>query len=553
MDYELKGSDGGGQPAGEERVFIRQSTGLVRAVGTREALVYNCMITTIVLGAALTFLLAPYAFPHANLWLGILIAAVFSGVMMVAYAIMSSAMPRSGADYLFQTRLVHPAVAFALAVAYFILWLPFWEALGGWMLSVVALAPFASVIGTNQDIPWLVDFGTWAGTPWGITVVSVVAIVVSYVILAFGSRLFMRIQWVLWIMLLISFAVTWILLVGHAGDAFQSTFNAYMQKSSGQANYYQYVIDQAHKAGFGGSAGYTFSDTLGVAPVVWTALPWTYWIIANAGEMRGGRRLRGLMSSMLGATVINATLMVITAALLVNAVGTEFIGSLAYLYYSGSDALGALPAAPFYGVITGVLSGNTIVILLLALGFIATGVQILLGMAWGGSRVILGLAIDRMVPERLGDVSAKRGAPTKALALFMVIALVWVYLYNHTVVSKYTLAITLASTLLYAGSMVAAILFPFRARELYRTSPASKYKPLGIPLVTLVGAIALAFNLLMVWYYLTEDALGVNDKKSLMIVGGGLVAAVLYYYGRRWWLRREGYDPEMTFGVIPPE
>jgi glutamate:GABA antiporter len=522
-------------------------------MGTRQTVVYNTMITTIVLGAALTFLLAPYAFPHANLWLGILIAAVFSGVMMVAYAIMSSSMPRSGADYLFQTRLVHPAVAFAFAVAYFILWLPFWEALGGWMLSVVGIAPFASVIGTNNGIGWLVDFGTWCGTPWGITVVSLVAIAVSYVILAFGSRLFMRIQWVLWVLLLISFAVTWILLMSHSGDAFRSTFNGYMAGASDHKDYYQFVIDQAHKEGFGGSVGYTLSDTLGVMPVVWTALPWTYWIIANAGEMRGGRKLRGMLSSMLGATAINATLMIITAVLLVNAVGTEFIGSLAYLYYSGSDALSALPAAPFYGVITAVLSNNTIVILLLALGFIATGIQILLGMAWGGSRVILGLAIDRMVPERLGDVSPKRGAPTKALALFMAIAVVWVYLYNHTVVSTYTLAITLASTVLYIGSMIAAVVFPFRARELYKTSPASKYRPLGIPLVTLVGGIALAFNLLMVWFYLTKDALGVNDTKSLMIVVGGLVVAVAYYYGRRAWLRREGYDPQMTFSVIPPE
>ena len=46
-----------------EGVFIRQSTGLVRMMGTRQTVVYNTMITTIVLGAALTFLLAPYAFP----------------------------------------------------------------------------------------------------------------------------------------------------------------------------------------------------------------------------------------------------------------------------------------------------------------------------------------------------------------------------------------------------------------------------------------------------------------------------------------------------------
>lgn len=552
MDYEIKGP-GGGEAAGGERVFIRKSTGLVRAVGTRDALIYNCMITTIVLGAALTFLLAPYAFPHANLWLGTLIAGVFAAVMMVAYAIMSSSMPRSGADYLFQTRLVHPLLAFGLAVSYFVIWLPFWEALGGWLLAVVGISPFASLLGANENIDWLVSFGTWASTPWGITVISLAAILISFVILTYGSRLFMRLQLFLWALLLISFATTWILLLTHGHDTFVSTFNSYMEGSSGESNYYQTIITEAHKEGFGGSSGFTFLDTLGVAPVVWTALPWSYWIIANAGEMRGARKLSNMLGSMLGATAINVTLLVITAILLVNSLGTEFIGSLAYLYYSGSEALGALPAAPFYGVITGLLSSNPIVITLLGLGFVATGIQILLGMAWGGSRVILGLAIDRMVPERLGDVSPKNGAPTKALTLFMLVSVVWVYLYNHTDVGEYTLAVTLTSTLLYSGSMVAAILFPYRAGELYRTSPAARFRPLGIPVITVVGVIALAFNLLMAYYYVTKDALGVNSASSLRIVGAVIIAFGVYYYARRWWLRRTGYDPSMAFAVIPPE
>jgi basic amino acid/polyamine antiporter, APA family len=550
VDYELK-TPGSSNP--DERVFIRQSTGLVRAVGVREALVYNCMITTIVLGAALTFLLAPYAYPHANLWLGVVIAGVFTAVMMVAYAILSSAMPRSGADYLFQTRLLHPIVAFALAVSYFLVWLPFWEALGGWLLAVVGVAPFASVIGTDQHIRWLTSFGTWAGQPWGITVISLVAFAVAFVVLLYGSRLFMRVQWVLWALLLTSFVVTWILLLSHGHSSFVATFDHYMSKVSGKHDYYSYVIASAHKAGLGNVSGYTLGATLGVAPVVWTALPWSYWIIANAGEMRGARKLSNMLGSMLGATGLNVLLIVITAILLVNSLGSQFLVSMGYLYYSGSSALASMPAAPFYGVITSLLSSSPIVIALLGLGFVATGIQILFGMAWGGSRTILSLAIDRMLPERLGDVDTRRGTPVKAIALFMLISIVWVYLYNHTVVSKYTLAVTLTSTLLYMGSMAAAIVFPYKAKELHSTSPAAKYKILGIPVVTVTGLIAFAFNALMVYYYLTNSRLGVNDGKSLAIVGGAIVLTVAYYLARRWWLRRQSFDPALVFSVIPPE
>jgi amino acid transporter len=132
-------------------------------------------------------------------------------------------------------------------------------------------------------------------------------------------------------------------------------------------------------------------------------------------------------------------------------------------------------------------------------------------------------------------------------------SIAWTFLYNETSVSHYTLAVTLASMLVYLGTMLAAIVFPYRAREIYKASPAAAYKIFGLPMITVLGSIAFIFNAVMAVYYLTNSKLFVNDPGSEALIGGILVGCVLYYYGRRLWLKHAGYEPDMAFTTIPPE
>ena len=151
----------------DERVFLRESTGLVRLMGTGDSVLYNAMITTFLLGAALTFLLVPYAFPRANIWLGTLITGVIGITMMVAYSMLASAMPRSGGDYVFQSRLVHPILGVPLLLWGYVLWMGLWQALSGYLIAAVAISPFATILGEQTHAHWLTSLGTWAATPSG--------------------------------------------------------------------------------------------------------------------------------------------------------------------------------------------------------------------------------------------------------------------------------------------------------------------------------------------------------------------------------------------------
>jgi basic amino acid/polyamine antiporter, APA family len=536
-----------------EGVFIRQSTGLVRLMGTRQTVVYNTMITTIVLGAALTFLLAPYAFPGANIWLGVLITGVLGAFMMGAYAMLGASMPRSGGDYVFQSRLVNSGFGFVLVIVGFVIFLAFWMCLAGWFLGVMALSPFATTLGIQVHAQWLVTFGTWAATPWGITWISLGGLLLTLLVLARGIRMYLRLQTYLWVGLLITFVTCWILLITHSHTGFINTFNHYLSRTNGShQNYYGAILASAKKAGYPGDH-FSLWQTIGVAPVVWTAMAWCMWSVITSGELKGARVLKNHMIGMQGALAIVTVTIAVTAFLLVHSAGDSFIGSLGFLYYSGAPGLTKLPAPPFFGVLTAMLTTSPIVIILLAIGFITTAFQIMIGMAWGASRILMSMAFDRVLPERLGNVNERTRTPVGALLVIMVLSVIFVFLYNHTAVAKYTLAVTLTSVLTYMGSMVAAIVFPYRAPDLFKASPAAKYRIAGIPTIVILGVIGFAFNALLVYFYLTKDALFVNDTGSIEMIVGIYIATTVYFYGRRLWLKRSGYDPTIAFSRIPPE
>lgn len=538
----------------DEGVFIRQSTGLVRLMGTGQTVVYNTMITTIVLGAALTFLLVPYAFPGANIWLGVLITGVLGAFMMGAYAMLGASMPRSGGDYVFQSRLVNSAVGFVLVIVGFVIFLAFWMCLAGWLLGTIAISPFATTLGLETHAHWLQSIGTWAATPWGITWLSLGGLLLTLLVLARGIRVYLRLQSFLWVGVLVTFLTCWVLLLTHSHTSFVHTFNAYLDRTNGGAhqNYYAQILASATKAGY---PGHHFSlwQTIGVAPVVWTAMAWCMWSVVTAGELKGARVLKNHMIGMQGALAIVTVTIAVTAFLLVHSTGNTFIGSLGYLYYSGAPGLAKLPASPFFGLIAAMLTSSPVVIILLAIGFLTTSFQIMIGMAWGASRILMSMAFDRVLPERLGNVNERTRTPVAALLLIMALSVVFVYLYNHTAVAKYTLAVTLTSVITYMGSMVAAIVFPYRAPDLYKASPAAKYKIAGLPAIVVLGAIGFAFNALLVYFYLTKDALFVNNTGSIEMIAGIYIATTVYFFGRRMWLRRVGYDPKIAFSRIPPE
>src|SRR4051794_7271060 len=79
--------------APETKEFVRRSSGLVRDISGRDALIGNMLLLNLVAAAA-TLLLIPFTFPGASLPLVIVLALIPSLAISAVYVLFGIVMPR---------------------------------------------------------------------------------------------------------------------------------------------------------------------------------------------------------------------------------------------------------------------------------------------------------------------------------------------------------------------------------------------------------------------------------------------------------------------------
>ena len=94
-------------------LFTRKATGLVREARGSDALFYNVMWASVALAFAFAFLLYGGFYLGSNLLVAAIIAALLGLPGAFLYAMLSQTMPRSGGDYVFNSRALHPSIGFA--------------------------------------------------------------------------------------------------------------------------------------------------------------------------------------------------------------------------------------------------------------------------------------------------------------------------------------------------------------------------------------------------------------------------------------------------------
>ena len=119
---------------------------------------------------------------------------------------------------------------------------------------------------------------------------------------------------------------------------------------------------------------------------------------------------------------------------------------------------------------------------------------------WSGTvflsstRVIFAAAFDRMLPEWASAVEPRTRTPVNALLLMVIPSVVISILYAYDIFSLQTIVLdaTLVIAVTFLGTTVAAILLPWRQKEVFDGSPIAKYQvPSWLSwIVTLLYALA---------------------------------------------------------------
>jgi len=537
-------------------LFVRKATGMVRSWSVMDAFIYALFsINLITLGL--------YSFSQMYYFEGgmvnaLVISAIFIFFEVVVYAALIAVMPRSGGDYVWQSRILGGAVGFILAVTgwWFILWL--WVPLYGDMFRHIVLVPLLSVFGAKDIALW------FAGTQNGAFTASILTLAIVSIFIMLGMKVYARIQKFSFYAGMLGLLIVIALLLGGSPEAFKAGLEANAQSMFGVSGVYDATVQLGTDAGaitplFGGSLGVIFL----VIPYMVFFNLWPNWGATLYGEVRGATDFKRNMAGMGWALGVTTLLGILLLYAISKTVGWEFYvqsGAAWWNYAWGyTDVAPALPVWPYPALFAAFLTTNKFVqFLVLALmsfwwfGWCAT-------VFLSSTRVIFAAAFDRLLPESVAKLDERTGTPVNALLLMIVPSVFVAYLFDYNIASFQTL--TLCSTLVIAvtflGTTISAIILPYTKPDLYKSSPIAKYNILGIPMITVAGVIFGGFLVFLLYQWIFDPnglyGIGISNISSVYYMLGNYVLAAIIYFGFKAYRKSKGIDLSKVQAEIPVE
>jgi len=532
-------------------VFTRKASGLVRVMSPYSAFVYN--ILTMGLIFPWTYLWAPGALPGGKLVWGILLAMVIEIPVAYAYVWLSTALPRSGGDYVFESRVFGGGTAFTVVMSGYVIWILQWVALSGWLLSYLGFAPLFLGLGATMGNPGLSQLGVWFTQPTGIIIVSILNALVALLILVSGFKNYVRFQWVMWYVVLAAFAVMFGVLFLTPASQFVERLNAFAVASGGSENFYQTAVAAVTAAGIDLHPPFSLLFTLLVAPIAWTSLQWATYSAQQNGEIKDARSFRSQTFIIVGSLIVTGLLLALLA------VGLERLAGSEFLYVAGAGYWSLIPEATVGGfylwpnIIAVAMAASPIIVLIIGLGYLLNSHQIVHNCYIGMTRVMVAMSLDRLLPDWFSKVSERYHTPVNAHIAYFMASIPVILAYN--LVPGWvglTLGVTFACGYVFIITCLAGALLPYRAKQVYDSSPGAKYTVSGFvaALFTLLGVAAFLWTTLTLAPSAFASAPVLAWVADLLAVGG----VILFLYPMRQhimgWLRGENAPWLSALGMI---
>ena len=532
------------------QVFVREATGLVREISPFDASVINWSGETIII-SLIVFFSYTYLFPNANLLLAMIITIVAFVPLSLAYAMSVVATPRSGGDYVFVSRTMHPSLGFMLALT-LIVWFSFYSgAFANWIFTL-GIAPTLSVVGNIEKNAGIVALTSSFTDNTVVLIGGASVIIVTAIVALLSTKWALRLQTILIGIGLLSTVAIAAVLLASTNQQFQAAFNSYSSSFSGSSDYYDAVLSNAAKAGLTArSGGFSWSDTIAMVPFASYIYLYISEMQAVGGEMKTART--SAYSACLMTILVGGLIGIAVVIGWNNTVTQSFANAVGYDYYNGAGY--ALPVAPTYNFLASLLAQNEFVLWLLNIGFLTTSIASMFQFYIFTSRYFLASAFDRILPEKLAAVSDKYHTPHVAVIVSMALALITLPIYTYYASILATLSTVLAELIFaYLVFAIATVIFPFtrRTKSIYQNSPINKSIG-GIPIITILGIFNVAFLCYIGYVMLVNSTYGVNSAASLVSMVLVAAAAPIWYFARKSYLKTRGIDLGMVFTAIPPE
>jgi APA family basic amino acid/polyamine antiporter len=525
----------------QARVFVRDATGLTRQLGAKDALMFNLLN----MGIPWTFLYLFFAallFPGVDLPLTVLIAFPVIVVTAITYYILTSIMPRTGGDFVWVGRIIHPSIGFMNNFALAVFFISFVGPVSGWLFQYgigsillnlsadTGNSSYASFVNQlNGPIPTLVA---------GLIVLSVITLAAIS-----GLKWAFRFQWAMFGLAMLG-VLTFLAVMATTSNA---TFISHFNTMSGIN--YDSVIVTAKKAGY--NTGFTLTGTL--LGSVFSFLNYYGFNFSTfiGGEVKNSKRSQ--FYGIIGSVGVFALFMFLVFQSAYTVMGQQFLHAASYLAGTGNSAW-ALPSPPVLQYLVVYANSSPIVGIIVPLAIIGSVFGSLETILIAVVRQTFSWSFDRVIPTKFSEIDSRFSSPVYALALVVAVSLVFIVLNAFTTILTYLSYETSGMWATTGIVGLAAVILPFRRKDLVRSLSGNKKRILVVSgVITFLGGLAVAALALSPAYLLsTTGGSAINPLNIAGLFFTFIIGLLIYLCS--WAVRkRSGLDLVLNMKEIPPE
>ena len=532
--------------AEEQLAFARKASGLVRGLSFFDAFLVGFMNQGILPNLWWVITLGVGIFFGANIIVAAILALVIVGFSFpLVWGILGGTMPRSGGEYIYNSRIIHPIVGL----------LESWGNAWVWIFWIYILAPWVvdiAMVGMADQMGWtrLSEFCT---ATWGRLLVFTVVNVAGFLTIAFGIKIMARVQKVVFAITTAGVVVMLIIMSMYSKADFVAKWDA-MAAEHGSLTYDQVVPAVAAAVGSDLPTSWNWVDTLGLLVAATYLFAYAYCITYVSGEVK--RPDKTIILANLTAIVIPGIFLLWTGFAMYHLLDFDFISATAYIDLEGGVEGYTFPFLPNVMGLTFVLVPEAWLSVLLALAYSLVCYWWVVLSYLASPRIMFAWGLDRMGPRWFSDVNPRWASPVKNYVAVLVISqiLLTVYPFVGEEMQGYTVT-GLEWLTVYGTTAVAAILIPYRGRcrSIWEASPYKTWTFLGVPLVTWGGIVAVSYIALLFYFFIIRSELREITALSLVMYGVIYATGLVWYLYFRWQNKAKGVDLGVTYGELPPE
>jgi APA family basic amino acid/polyamine antiporter len=537
----------------EQMAFARKASGLVRGLSFLDAFGVGFMNQGLTpsMWVMISFGLGVYT--GGNLIIGTILSAILCGIgFSIVWGVLGGSMPRSGGEYIYNSRIIHPVIGIA-------------ESFGNafvWIMWIFVLAPWTIDPGLTMMFQFL---GLEAAadlvqTPIAVFLISSVVSLIALLFVVFGLKVFATVQKVIMVLGILGCTIIMLVFTFTSHNEFVQAWNN-LAVQYGSLDY----------EGFLSTARTTIEETGDILPTTWNwfdsfgvmvagswLFAYAYCITFIAGEVK--RPDKTIILANLFAVLVPAFFMIWLAIVLYNSVGFEFLSATAWVDNMGEGLPGYTFPWPthFVGLAAVIVPTNSFILFMMALSFMLFNLWWVALSYLAFPRILFAWGMDRMGPKWFADIDYRWASPVKNHILCFILGEIGIALYAFWGDPMGGLSVTgMEIVSVFGITAIAALIFPYvkRARQIWDSSPYKKWNILGIPVVTIGAVVNLIYLGILFYFFYFMSEMGEQE----LVMGSLILYAVIWVIGIAWyfyWKNRNkqvGVDVSMTFGELPPD